>query len=78
MCEWLKHAVPVVLPFLMLNAPRQELDQRALDMVRGTDTLERIDEELYNDFETPAAKKVCMAGSTRMHASESHGPKNCL
>ena len=36
----------------------QELGQRALNNARGMENLDRIDEELYQDFETPTAKKA--------------------
>ena len=41
-----------------MNLLREELGQRALNDLRGIDNLERIDEGLYNDVETPVAKKA--------------------
>ena len=39
---------------------RQELGQRKLNDIRGIENLDRIDEELYHDFETPVTKKAGM------------------
>ena len=41
-----------------VQANSQELGQRALNDARGMETVERVDEELYHDFETPTAKKA--------------------
>ena len=37
---------------------REEISQKRLNRVRGIDNHERLDEELYQDFETDDARKV--------------------
>ena len=39
------------------------MSQKALNKIRGIDNHERLDEELYHDFEDDDAKKVTFFGS---------------
>lgn len=50
---------PPPLPF-HTHAHREEISKSRLNRLRGLDNHERIDEELYADFETEDAKKVCL------------------
>jgi len=38
--------------------PREEISKARLNRLRGLDNHERIDEELYHDYESEEAKKV--------------------
>ncbi len=37
---------------------REEISQKRMNSIRGIDNHERLDEELYHDFETDDARKV--------------------
>ena len=37
---------------------REEISQKRMNSIRGIDNHERLDEELYQDFETDEARKV--------------------
>ena len=37
---------------------REEISQKRMNSIRGIDNHERLDEELYQDFETDDARKV--------------------
>ena len=38
---------------------REEISQNRLNRIRGIQNLDRLDESLYQDFETDEARKVC-------------------
>jgi len=40
-------------------ACREEISQNRLNRIRGIQNLDRLDESLYQDFETDEARKVC-------------------
>jgi hypothetical protein len=40
----------------------EEVSKNALNRIRGVESQDRVDEELYHDFETEAARKVRRAG----------------
>jgi hypothetical protein len=42
----------------MMPTPREEISKARLNRLRGLDNHERIDEELYHDYESEEAKKV--------------------
>ena len=41
-----------------LETCSEEISQKRLNTIRGIDNHERLDEELYQDFETDDARKV--------------------
>ena len=43
---------------LNLEMHSEEISQKRLNSIRGIDNHERLDEELYQDFETDDARKV--------------------
>jgi hypothetical protein len=45
---------------------REEISKSRLNRLRGLDNHERIDEELYADFETDDAKKVTTGGALNL------------
>jgi hypothetical protein len=38
---------------------REEVSQKRLNSIRGIENLARLDESLYQDFETEEVRKVC-------------------
>jgi hypothetical protein len=53
----------------------EEVSKNALNRIRGVESQDRVDEELYHDFETGAARKVRwqprgLAGGARRLRSE--------
>jgi hypothetical protein len=40
---------------------REEISQKRMNSIRGIANLERVDESLYQDFETEDIRKVCMS-----------------
>ena len=47
---------------------REEISQRRMNSIRGIDNHERLDEELYQDFETDEARKVQSHDVSFLHA----------
>ena len=44
--------------FFLVFGCREEISQKRMNSIRGIDNHERLDEELYHDFETDEARKV--------------------
>ncbi len=80
--------VPACYPLSVLRtvvtaAPRfrEEMSQRRLNDIRGVENHERLDEELYQDFETEADRKVWRNETQQQHpdvkiSRRSHKPSH--
>ena len=51
---------------------REEMSQRRLNDIRGVENHERLDEELYQDFETEADRKVHCRQVSKLRTTPSH------
>ncbi len=58
-------------------ACREEISQNRLNRIRGIQNLDRLDESLYQDFESDEARKVCAYLMTTLQLQRYNGRMFC-